>query len=261
MSSVQELGDRLRAGNPAFSAWCGLLEPGIAGLLAREPFDAITLDMQHGAIDLATLIRAIPLVVAAGKPVLARIPVGDFATASRLLDSGVSGIIAPMINTVEDARRFGRFTKFPPLGERSWGPHAAVALSGLSPTDYFTRANGFSIALAMIETREALGIVDDILATPGVDGVFIGPADLSIALSNGGVVDPASPEVEKALDHVLARARAANRFAAVYAPTGERAAVLARRGFDLIAIGSDITYLRTGAAQALAAARASAKGA
>jgi 4-hydroxy-2-oxoheptanedioate aldolase len=208
-------------------------------------------------MDLASLVRAVPLVAAAGKPAIARIPVGDFATASRLLDSGVSAIIAPMINTVEDARRFGRFTKFPPLGERSWGPHAAVALSGMSPIDYFAQANSFSIALAMIETREALGIVDDILAAPGIDGIFIGPADLSIALSNGGVVDPSSAEVEKALDHVLSRARAVSRFAAVYAPTGERAAVLARRGFDLIAIGSDIACLRAGAGQALAAAKAS----
>jgi 4-hydroxy-2-oxoheptanedioate aldolase len=261
MSSLHSLGDRLKSGGPIFSAWCGLLEPGIAGLLAREPFDAVTLDMQHGAIDFATLVRAVPLVAAAGKPAIARIPVGDFATASRLLDSGVSAIIAPMINTVEDARRLGSFTKFPPLGARSWGPHAALALSGLSPIDYLAQANGFSIALAMIETREALGIVDDILTAPGIDGIFIGPADLSIALSNGGIVDPASAEVEKALDHVLARARAANRFAAIYAPTGERAAVLARRGFDLIAAGSDSAYLRTGAGQALAAAKASAKSA
>src|SRR5688500_11881877 len=125
MSSVSSLPDRLRDGSPAFSAWCGMPEPSIAGVLAREAFDAVALDMQHGAIDFAATVRAIPLVAAAGKPAIVRIPVGDFPTASRLLDAGASAIIAPMVNTVDDARRFGAFMKYPPLGERSWGPHAA----------------------------------------------------------------------------------------------------------------------------------------
>jgi 4-hydroxy-2-oxoheptanedioate aldolase len=256
MSSVQGLLDRLSAGKPAFTAWCGLPEPGLAGILAREPFDAVTLDMQHGAINLSTAMRAIPLVAAAGKPALVRIPVGDFAAASRLLDAGASAIIAPMINTLDDARRFGSFVKFPPIGERSWGPHGALTLSGLQPGDYFARANEFSAAFAMVETREALAIVDDILAAPGIDGIFIGPSDLSIALSAGAVVDPLSAEVEHALDHALARARAAGRLIAVYAHSGERAGALARRGFDLIAVASDIAFLRAGAAQALKAAAA-----
>jgi 4-hydroxy-2-oxoheptanedioate aldolase len=104
----------------------------VAGLLAREGFDAVTLDMQHGFIDFGVAMRAIPLIVAAGKPGIVRIPVGEFATASRLLDAGATGIIAPMINTVEDARRLAAFTKFPPVGERSWGPAGALALTGLA---------------------------------------------------------------------------------------------------------------------------------
>src|ERR671916_3408749 len=115
-----------RRGEPAITAWCGLPDPTVCGVLARENFDAITIDMQHGAIDFAATIRAIPLVAAAGKPALVRIPVGEFATASRLLDAGASAVIAPMINSVEDARRFGSFVKYSPLGQRSWGPHAAV---------------------------------------------------------------------------------------------------------------------------------------
>jgi 4-hydroxy-2-oxoheptanedioate aldolase len=256
MSSVTSLAERLRAGSPVLTAWCGIPEPAIAGLLAREAFDAVTLDMQHGAIDFAATLRAIPLVAAAGKAAIARIPVGDFATASRLLDAGASAVIAPMINTVEDARRFGSHVKFPPLGERSWGPHAALALTGLQPGDYFAKANELTTAFAMVETREALAIVDDILAAPGIDGVFIGPSDLSIALSGGRGVNPGSPEVEHALDHVLARAKAAGKLVAVYATTGERAAELARRGFHLVALASDTSFLRAGAQAALKAARA-----
>lgn len=260
MSSVSSLAVRLRAGSPAFSAWCGISEPSVAGILAREPFDAITLDMQHGMIDFASTVRAIPLVAAAGKPAVVRIPVGDFATASRLLDAGASGIIAPMVNTVEDARRFGAFMKYPPLGERSWGPHTAVTLSGLTPDAYFAQANGFSTALAMVETREALAIIDDILAVPSLDGIFIGPSDLSIALSNGARNDAAGPEVTQALDHAVSRAKAAGKLVAVYAATGERARDFAQRGFDFVAIGSDTGFLRAGAQVALHTAQSEAAG-
>lgn len=255
MSPVTALREGLDAGKPLLSAWCGIPEPAIPALLAKEGFDLVTLDMQHGAVDFAQTLRSLPLVAATGKPMLARIPVGDFATASRLLDAGVSGVIAPMINTLDDAQRFARAMKFPPKGERSWGPHAALALSGLAPEAYFAQANGFSIALAMVETRESLAIIDEILDTSGIDGVFIGPADLSIALSDGRGVNAQSPEVEAALDHALARAREAGKAAAVYAPTPERAGALMQRGFDIVALGSDVNLLRAGAQAWIGAAR------
>jgi 4-hydroxy-2-oxoheptanedioate aldolase len=250
-----DLAARLRGGAPALAAWCGLPDPSLAGVLAREAFDAVVLDLQHGAIDYAAAVRAIPLVAAAGKPALARIPVGEFGTASRLLDAGAAAVIAPMINSVADARRFAAVMKFPPVGERSWGPHGALALSGLSPADYLRDANAQCLSLAMIETPEALGAIDAILAVPGIDGIFLGPADLSVTLSKGAVIDVQGPEVEKAIDHALARARFAGKLAGIYAPTGERAAVLSRRGFPLVAVGSDLAFLRAGAQAALTAAR------
>ena len=248
--------ERLRGGAPLLTAWCGLPDPATAGILAREPFDAVVLDVQHGSIDFAAVLQAIPLVAAAGKPALVRIPVGDFASASRYLDAGVSGVIAPMINSVEDARRLAGFTKFPPMGERSWGAYGALSLSGLEAGEYLSKANGLTVTFAMIETREALAIVDDILAVPGIDGIFIGPSDLPIALSGGKGLDPAGAEVEKALDHALSRAKAANKLAAIYAVSGARAAELARKGFHMVSIGSDISMLKAGAHAALAAARA-----
>lgn len=255
-SPVAALAGAIAARRPTLSAWCGLPGAALAGLLAAEDFDAVTFDMQHGAGSLSDCLAAIPLVAAAGKPLVARIPVGDFASASRLLDAGAAGVIAPMINTVEDARRFAGFMKFPPLGERSWGPHAALALSRLDAEAYFRAANGFSLAFAMVETREALAIIDDILAVPGIDGVFIGPFDLSIGLSGGAVLDPRSAAVESALDHAVARARSAGKAAGVYAPTAERAGEMLRRGFDLVALGSDASLLRSGAQGALRMARA-----
>lgn len=255
MSSVTALPEQLKRGSAVITAWCGIPEPAIAGVLAREAYDAVTLDMQHGLYDLATVARAVPLVAAAGKPAIARIPVGEFQTASKLLDAGASGIIAPMINTVEDARRLVSFMKLPPVGERSWGPTVSLMLSGLQPADYLAKANAFSIAFAMIETREALANIDAILATPGLDAIFMGPSDLSITLSQGKTLNLTGPEVEQALDHALARAKAAGKIAGAYAPTGERAAEFAKRGFSFIALGSDTVSLRTGAQAALNAAR------
>lgn len=254
-SSVEKLVADLKGGKPVYSAWCGLPEPSIAGYLARETgFGAVVLDMQHGAIDFLAATRAIPLVAAAGKPCIPRIPVGEFGTASRLLDAGAAGIIAPMINTVEDAGRFAAHMKFPPTGERSWGPHPALALTGLSMPDYFAGANGFVLSFAMIETREALDRIDDIMAVDGIDAIFIGPSDLSIGLSNGAALAPDGAEVTAAIDHAQARARAAGKYAAIYAPSGERAADFARRGYDLVAIGSDLAFLRAGAGAMLQAA-------
>ncbi|WP_112662356.1 HpcH/HpaI aldolase family protein [Microvirga flavescens] len=249
------LSERARSGRAAFAAWCGLPEPSNSAVLAREAFDAIVLDLQHGAIDFAAAVRAIPGIVAAGKPAIARIPVGDFATASRFLDAGVAGVIAPMINSLEDARLFASFMKYPPIGSRSWGPHGALTFSGLGADDYFRKANGLSSALAMVETREALAVVDEILAEPGIDGVFIGPSDLSIALSGGAALDPEGREVEEAIAHVLNRTKAAGKVAAIYAASGEKAAEWARKGFHLISIGTDAGLLRMGAEAALKAAR------
>ncbi|MEZ0172199.1 HpcH/HpaI aldolase/citrate lyase family protein [Microvirga sp. TS319] len=247
--------DLLKAGTPLLTAWCGIPDPSVPGLLAREEFDAVVMDMQHGSIDFAAALRAVPLIAAAGKPALVRVPVGEFATASRFLDAGVSGVIAPMINTVDDARLFASFMKFPPVGQRSWGAYGALSLSGLDAADYLRQANDLTVSFAMVETREALAILDEILNVPGIDGVFIGPADLSIALSGGKSVDPAGPEVDKALDHVLARVRAAGKLSGIYAPSGARAGELARKGFNMVSIGSDTAMLRAGAQASLAAAQ------
>lgn len=249
MSSVLQFAVDMRAGKPVYTHWCGIPNAMVAGILAREPgYGAVTLDLQHNPMDFATALEAIPLVAAAGKPCLVRIPVDEFQTASRFLDAGASGIIAPMINSVADARRFVEFAKFPPLGGRSWGPVGAIALTGLSPQDYFKTANDFCLTFAMIETREALDVIDDILAVDGIDGVFIGPSDLSIGLSGGAELDPMSAEIDAALDHASARAKAAGKFCGSYAATGERAGDNVRRGFGFVAIGSDSGFLKAGAA-------------
>jgi 4-hydroxy-2-oxoheptanedioate aldolase len=215
--TVGLLAERIGGGSGLLTAWVGLPDPLAAGVLAREDFDAVTLDMQHVSIDLADVILSIGQVALAGKPAIVRIPVDAFPIASRALDAGASAVIAPMVNSRDDAQRFASFMKFPPLGERSWGPHMALSLSGLGPDRYLAEANAFALAIAMVETREALAALDDILATPGIDAVFVGPSDLSIALSGGAHVNASHPDVNSALDHVVKRCRAHKKAACAFA--------------------------------------------
>jgi 4-hydroxy-2-oxoheptanedioate aldolase len=250
-SSIERLVHGLSRRQTVYSAWVGLASTGIASVLAHEAFDAVTLDMQHGTVDVAMATLAIPLIGAAGKPAIVRIPVEEFQTASRMLDAGAAAIIAPMVNSVADAKRLVEFTKFPPLGERSWGPHGALPASRLSADEYLREANGFSLAFAMIETRAALDALDDILAVDGLDGVFVGPSDLSIALTGGAEQNPEHPLVDQALDRVVASARAAGKFSAAFAVGLDRVRAVAVKGLDLVAIGTDAGMLRAGARQVL----------
>ena len=183
-------------------------------------------------------------------------PVGEFPLASRLLDAGAAGIIAPMINSRDDARRLVAFTKFLPLGERSWGPRAVLPLSGLDPPAYLAAANAMTQTIAMIETRAALEALDDILGVEGVDGVFIGPSDLSIALSEGVRADPRGEALMEAAGRIVARAKAHGKYAAMFCFDGEDAGAMAALGFRLCSIASDQTLLRGAARTELAAARA-----
>jgi 4-hydroxy-2-oxoheptanedioate aldolase len=237
------------------SAWVGVNDAAIAEALARESFDTVTLDLQHGGVDFVGASQAILAVALAGKPTIARIPVGDFALASRLADAGAAAVIAPMIDDAATARRFAEHMKFPPLGQRSWGPRAAQALSGLVGPAYLHGANAITVAIAMIETREALASLDAILATPGIDGVFVGPNDLSIALHRGGAIDPNGAEVDRALTEVAARAAAHGKFAGLFCHDGRRAKAAFARGFALRSVSTDLSLMQAAARAELAAAR------
>jgi 4-hydroxy-2-oxoheptanedioate aldolase len=252
---VATLSRRIKDGECIFAAWVGINEPMIAEQLVREGYDTAVMEMQHGAVDLAGALRGIGAVALAGKPAIVRIPIGDFPTASRVIDAGAAAVIAPMINNVADARQFASFMKFPPLGQRSWGPRAALTHTGYEPTDYLRHANAMTLAIAMIETREAIAALDDILATAGIDGVFVGPSDLSIALNDGARLDAQGADVDAALTKIVASAKAHGKFAAAFCHTGERANELARRGFSLCSVSTDQLLLRLAARQELAKAR------
>jgi 4-hydroxy-2-oxoheptanedioate aldolase len=246
------LARQLRAGETVYSGWCGLASPLVTEVIAREGFGAVTIDMQHGLWDITQVVDAIAAIRHGGVGPVVRVPLGDFATASRALDFGAEGIISPMINTEADARAFVAATKYPPLGERSWGPHRATMLAGLADQKvYLAQGNALTFTLAMIETRAALQNVAAIAATPGIDGLFLGPSDLSIALSQGASIDPLSPDVDRELERIIEAARKAGKIMGAYCHTAERAVALAKRGVRFLAVGSDLGFLRAGAAAAL----------
>lgn len=246
------LSRRLRAGETVYTAWCALASPIVAEYVAREGFPAIVLDQQHGMYDIASTNQGIASVRHGGASPVVRVPLNDNASASRALDLGAEAVIAPMINNVELARRFVAAMKYPPVGERSWGPARAATLGGVAELkDYFRDANAMTLALAMIETREAVDNVDAIAAIEGIDGLFVGPFDLSIALSNGAVLDPFSKDVEAALDVILAAAAKHRKVPGIYCANADVALVAAKRGFRFIAVGGDLAYLRAGAAAQL----------
>jgi len=180
------LARRLRAGETVYSGWCALGSPIVAESVAREGFAAVALDAQHGLWDTASILAGIGALHHAGSTPIVRVPLNDFGFVSRALDFGAEAVIAPMINSAADARQFASVAKYPPLGERSWGPQRAMSLQGLSvAADYLRAANAGTLTLAMIETPQALASVDEIAATPGIDALFIGPYDLSTSLSDG----------------------------------------------------------------------------
>src|SRR3974390_3789076 len=202
--SAFALAGRLRAGETVYSGWCGLPYPLVAETLARDGFAAVAIESQHGLWDVAGILAGIAAVRQGGAAPVVRVPWGDFALVSRVLDFGAEGIIAPMINRPADARALVAAAKFPPIGERSWGPHRATTFAGLSDQSVYLReANDHIVTLAMIETRTALQNFDAIIETPGIAGFFLGPSVLSIALSDGKTVDPLSKDVERQLDRLI----------------------------------------------------------
>jgi 4-hydroxy-2-oxoheptanedioate aldolase len=177
------------------------------------------------------------------------VPLNDFAFVSRALDFGAAAIIAPMINSAADARKFAAVAKFPPLGERSWGPQRAMTLQGKTATvDYLREANDGTLTMAMIETPMALAQVDSIAETPGIDALFIGPYDLSTSLSAGKAQDVQAAEVERAIDQICVAANKAGKIAGIYCTNAERALAMAKRGFRFVTVGGDVGYLRDGLA-------------
>jgi 4-hydroxy-2-oxoheptanedioate aldolase len=178
---------------PVQTGWCMLGDPSLPELYAGAGFKAVVADLQHG---LMTPYHLAPFARAAGSAdvsALVRLPEGAFGQVGYAFDLGFEAVIFPMIESAQDAACLVAGGKYPPVGRRSYGPIRALPASGLSKSDYLARANDRHLLFAMIETTNALDNLDAIAATPGLDGLFVGPNDLAISLTAGSKADPGAP--------------------------------------------------------------------
>lgn len=236
--------------------WSILRDPQVLRTLAMQDFDVILLDCQHGFHDENSVLEGIQQVAAVGKSAIVRIPVGRWDFASRVLDHGALGVVAPMINTADDARAFANACKYPETGQRSFGPAYAASLYGVEVPEYIEKANAHTFALAQVETREAYDNLDEILSVDGMDGTLMGPGDFSISMTGNIVPDSYGSETVGAIADIAARTRAAGKLAAAFTDNAEHAALVREMGYSLVSIMIDQAILQLGSTAALDAVAA-----
>jgi len=254
------LAARLAADETLITCWSGVPDALTVEIMARQGFHVVTLDMQHGGHHEDSVLRSLAPIHATGKPSIVRIPVGRWDAASRVLDFGADAVIAPMINSVEDARAFAAAVKYPPLGERSWGPTFGFPRHGQGTMQqYLEQTNARTVSFAMIETRAALAALDDILAVPGIDAIFLGPADFSIAWTHGRTVNATLEDMMETVADVARRTRAAGKRAGIYLVDPALAGRFVKMGFQLLATGNEGQLMTEGSLPLLRAINAGLK--
>lgn len=242
-------------GRPTINGWLSINAPFIAEIMAAQDYDSITIDTQHGAVGYEGTLAMLQALRASGVVPMVRVPWLDPGPIMKTLDAGAYGIICPMVNSRADAERFVSYMRYPPLGTRSFGPTRANFSAGAG---YAAEANDEILAFAMIETAEAMENLTEIVRTPGLDGVYIGPADLTLGLSNGALLpgfDREEPEMIEAIKTILSEAKAAGIRAALHCGSPEYAARAMAWGFDMVTLSNDVRLLASESARTLRVVR------
>ncbi len=228
-------------GGAAVNGWLSIPSSVTAELVARQGYDSIVVDLQHGLIDYNSALPMMQAINAGSDAtIVARPPWNEPGIIMKLLDAGAWGILCPMINTPADAEAFVSACHYAPRGSRSVGPTRAMMMFG---PDYIKRANDHVITLAMIETREAFENAEAIARTPGLSGLYIGPADLAQSLGYPVQLDPTSDEMIQAIEHIRDAAKAAGKKAGMHCMMPAYARDMANRGFDFVTLGNDFRML------------------
>ena len=228
------------AGGAAVNGWLAIPNSFAAETMAHQGWDSLTIDLQHGINDYATAIPMLQAISTTAVTPLARLPWLEEGICMKMLDAGCYGLICPMIDSAADAARFVAACRYPPLGRRSFGPIRALLYGG---ADYPAKANDEIVLLAMIETRGGLENLEEILAVPGLDGVYIGPADLSAALGCTPRFDQDEKPVVDAIEHIVRRTRARGLVAGIHNGTPAYALKMIALGFQFVTIASDARLL------------------
>ena len=232
------------------NGWLAIPNGFSAEVMAHQGWDTLTIDLQHGVVDYGQMVGMLQAISTTPTVPIVRVPWLEPGIIMKSLDAGAYGIICPMVNTREDAQRLVSYTHYAPKGSRSFGPVRANLYGG---PDYATQANDTIVAFAMIETKQALDNLDDILSVEGLDAVYIGPSDLSLALGCRPVFDDVDPPVAQAIEHILKRAKAHGVRAGVHNGVPEVAKRRAAMGFDFVTLSSDARILMAMSQQLLAA--------
>ena len=222
------------------NGWLHLPAPFAAEVMAHQGWDSLTIDFQHGPLDLGDVLAMIPVIQATKTSVIPRVPWNEPGTIMKLLDAGVEGIICPMINSRADCEAFIGACRYPPQGYRSYGPTRAAIHHG---TAYAASANDFVLTMPMIESKQALENLEAILSVPGVDAVFVGPGDLGLDLYGEAKIDRNDPAFLRILEGIARAARARGIAAGIFTGTVEYANQMTELGFNFVTISSDARLL------------------
>ena len=242
-----------QSGGAVVNGWLAIPNSFSAETMAHQGWDSLTIDMQHGVIDYQAMVTMLQAISTTNTVPVVRVPWLEPGILMKSLDAGAYAVICPMINTREDAEKLVAYTHYAPQGTRSYGPVRALLYGG---ADYPQHANETIVTLAMIETVQALDNLDDILSTPGLDAIYIGPSDLSIALGCKPSFDDLAPPVAQAVDHILARAKAHGVVAGIHNGAPEAARQRIAKGFQFVTIGSHARLMAAGSQEILAKMKA-----
>ena len=217
-------------------------------MIASVGYDYVVVDMEHWPADVPQTLRCFQAIDAGGSVPIARLPANDPVWIKRVLDAGVEGVLVPQIYTAADAKAVVNACRYPPQGERGIAAGRGHKY-GLDFMDTLKRSNEEILVLVQIETKAAVDNVEDILAVPGLDGVLIGPADLSAAL--GHTLDFEAPDVVAAFEKTLKAGKAAGKPVGFYCNTPGEAKARLAEGYSFVNICSDSGLLLQGYARAL----------
>ena len=236
----------------AVNGWLAVPNGFSAEVMAHQGWDTLTIDMQHGMIDYAAMVGMLQAISTTPPVPIVRVPWLEPGIIMKSLDAGAYGVICPMVNTREDAQKLVAYTHYAPQGTRSFGPVRATLYGG---ADYAQHANSTIVAFAMIETAQALDNLDAILSVEGLDAIYIGPSDLSLALGCKPTFDDVDPKAAQAMDHILERAKAHGVQAGVHNGRPDVAKARIAKGFRFVTVSSDARILAAGAQELISAMR------
>ncbi|MFE3838762.1 HpcH/HpaI aldolase family protein [Pseudogemmobacter sonorensis] len=240
-------------GETAVTGWLAIPSSLSAELMAQQDFDAVTVDMQHGCADYADMLSMLQAISTTDRTPFVRVPWNDPSIIGRVLDAGAYGVIAPMINTGAECRAFVEACRYYPEGGRSVGPIRAGLYGG---SDYFANANKTVITMPMIEHKEGVANLDEILATPGLDAIFVGPSDLAVSMGHTPGFDPQWDDVKEAIALIAEKCIAAGVVPGIHVGSVACGEEMKRLGYKFIAYLSDFRMLQMAFTRAMPSFRA-----